>query len=412
MQERALPVPTTSARSAGTLQGVVLLLPITLAVMGIAVLVPIVPQLMSHFAAVPHHQYLIQGGVLTMPALCVALLSPLAGWLTDRTGRRRLLIGSMLVYALVGVAPVLLDSLYAVITARVAVGLCEAIVMTVSTTLISDYFSGHAREHWLARQTAVASLSSLALIPLGGVLGHEFGWRGPFCVYAISAALAAAVWLFTWEPERPAAEVLSAVQANGSSTAIPWARIVGICAITLFASVMFYTIQTQSGLALAVLGVHDATRIGLLTMMASLGVPAGTFVFGAAARLPIGGLLALEFLLIGIGFAGMGQAAGPAAFVGAAALNQLGCGMVLPTLLTWVSRGLAFEVRGRGTGIWTSTFAVGQFLSGLVVTWLATQAGGLLRAFLVLSVLACTAAALAGGGHWVARARSAGLEAR
>jgi len=398
----------TTARAPGTLQGLMLTLPITLAVMGISVLVPDVPQLMTAFKNVPHHEYLIQGGVLTMPALCVALLSPLAGWIADRIGRRALLIGSMVIYAAVGVAPIVLNGLTLIILSRTFVGVCEAIVMTVSTTLISDYFDGHAREKWLASQTALASLSSLALIPFGGFLARTYGWRGPFGVYLFSVLLAVGIWLFTWEPAaRTSVPELAAgdrpdktpIGPSAEPDALPWARLIGICAITLFASVMFYTILTQSGLALAALGVTDAGRLGLLTGIATLGVPTGTFVFRAAARrLRISSLLALEFLLIAIGFAGMSRALSPWPFVAAAALNQIGCGMILPTLLTWATRGLAFSVRGRGTGIWTSVFAVGQFLSGLLVTWLAGMMGGLLHAFLALAAAcaAATAAAVVG----------------
>ena len=388
-----------------------LLLPITLSVMGIAVLVPDVPQLMQAFRHIPHHRYLIQGGVLTMPALCVALLSPLAGWIADRIERRRFLIGSMVIYALVGIAPTMLHHLTAIILSRVAVGICEAVVMTVSTTMISDYFHGHAREKWLASQTAVASLSALALIPLGGLLGRLYGWRGPFGVYLVSLLLAVGLWLFTWEPAAEPASNSSAWQEPGEAAdlpvAFPWLRLSGICAITLLASVMFYTVQTQSALALATLGVHDAARLGVLTMIASLGVPAGTFVFRAASRLPIGALLCVEFLVIGAGFLWMGKTATPAEFVAAAALNQIGCGMILPTLLTWATRGLAFSIRGRGTGVWNSTFAVGQFLSGLVVTWLAAEMGGLMSGFVALGVASAVAAALAMAGQLTVRNRFA-----
>ena len=391
-----------------------LLLPITLAVMGIAVLVPDVPQLMATFRHVPHHQYLIQGGVLTMPALCVALLSPLAGWISDRIGRRVFLIGAMVVYALVGVAPTLLHNLTAIILSRVAVGICEAVVMTVSTTLISDYFRGHAREKWLASQTAVASLSALALIPLGGLLGRLYGWRGPFGVYFFSLLLAVGLWMFTWEPTAESAPATARAPdgADDDPAQFPWLRLGGICAITLLASVMFYTVQTQSALALASLGVHDAARLGVLTLIASLGVPAGTFLFRAAGRLPIGALVCLEFLVIGSGFLWMGKSATPGEFVAAAALNQIGCGMILPTLLTWASRGLAFSIRGRGTGVWQSTFAIGQFLSGMVVTWLAGAVGGLLSAFVVLGIAGAAAAALAMAGHLGMRVRLASAATR
>jgi MFS family permease len=396
--------------SPGALQGIVLLLPITLSVMGIIILVPVLPQIMAHFQQVPNYKYLIQGGVLTMPALCVMLFSPLAGWLADLFGRRRILIASMIVYAFLGIAPLFLDDLYAIIASRVGVGLCEAIIMTVSTTLISDYFKGPEREKWLASQTATASASALVLIYVGGLLGAAYGWRGPFAVYLFSLLLAISVWLFTWEPSPE--EPVPAVGAGGLAAApgslpaaapvvFPWKRMTGICAITLFASVMFYTVQTQSSLALNVLGVQDPARLGLLAAIATVGVLAGTVIFRVLARLPIAVLLFLEFLIIGVGFAGMGKAASPWQFVAAASFNQLGCGMILPTLLTWATRGLPFQIRGRGNGTWQATFAVGQFLSGMVVTFLGESTGGILRAFIVLGAANIVGAALAVAGRYI-----------
>ena len=393
-----LATSSATPRVPGALQGVILLLPVTLAVMGIAVLVPVVPQLMVHFRNVPNSQYLIQGGVLTMPALCITLFSPLAGWLADRFGRRPILIVSMVAYGILGIAPVLLDNLFAIVASRVGVGLCEAVVMTVSTTLISDYFKGRAREQWLASQTAVASLSALALIAIGGFLGSLYGWRGPFGVYLFSIVLAVAIWRFTWEPAAEAPTQTAGVP-SATRAIFPWARMSGICAITLFASVMFYTIQTQSSLALSSLGVQDPARLGLFTAVASLGVPLGTFVFRGFTRLPVALLLSLEFAIIGTGFVLMGRAGDAQHFVIAAALNQLGCGMILPTLLTWASRGLAFEIRGRGNGVWQATFAVGQFLSGMTVTLLGEHVGGLMPAFMALGVANIVMAVLAVGGQ-------------
>jgi MFS family permease len=115
-------------------------------------------------------------------------------------------------------------------------------------------------------------------------------------------------------------------------------------------------------------------------------------------RLPIGALLCIEFTIIGAGFVFMGRAADPQHFVMAAALNQLGCGMILPTLLTWATRGLSYEVRGRGNGIWQATFAVGQFLSGVIVTFLGAHLGGLLPAFIALGIANIVMAALSGAG--------------
>src|SRR5580700_397343 len=131
-------------RRAGFPQGIMLLLPITMSVMGVSVLTPVVHLLLEHFKDVPHYDYLVMGGVVTMPSIWILLLSPAAGWVADRFGRRNVLLLSMVAYAFVGVAPVFLDNLYAIIVSRAAVGICEAVVLTVSTTMISDYFTGRA----------------------------------------------------------------------------------------------------------------------------------------------------------------------------------------------------------------------------------------------------------------------------
>ena len=51
-------------------------------------------------------------------------------------------------------------------------------------------------------------------------------------------------------------------------------------------------------------------------------------------------------------------------YVYAANIQQIGCGLVLPTLLVWATRGLAYRIRGRGNGLWQGAFGLGLFVSG------------------------------------------------
>jgi MFS family permease len=371
-----------------------LLLPITMAVMGVSLLTTVVPLMYEHFKDVPHFDYLIQGGVMTMPSIWIVLFSPVAGWLADRYGRRPILIAAMIVYAGIGIAPTFLDSLYAIILTRMGVGICESVVMTVTTTMICDYFAGKSRERWLAGQTATASLSALVIIPLGGLLAANFGWHGPFYLYLYSLLLVVGIAVFIWEPPAEISAT-TGVSSSGQTVAFPWLRIVPLCALTIVAAVMFYSIITQNGNALTLLGVSDPSQQGLLTMIASLGVPIGTFVYWGASKLRIGWLVCLDFLLIGIGFWGMGHASDPRMYIEAAFINQIGCGLVLPTMLVWTTRGLAYEIRGRGNGMWQASFAVGQFVSGMMLTLLGKQLGGLLPAFSALGIVALVVAVLA-----------------
>ena len=383
----------TTHQRAGFATGISLLLPITLSAMAIVLLAPNLPALLQEFASVEHHEYWVPM-VLTVPALCVALFSPMAGILGDRFGRRRLLLAAFLVYAVVGIAPVFLRDLGWIIVSRVAVGLAEAMIMVLSTTMIGDYFEGPARDRWLAGQTAMASISALLFLNVGGFLGR-FGWRAPFWVYGSALLMFVLVLLFTWEPARRDSPDAEIAQRDASSAGFPWLRMTGIIAITVFGSVLFYTAQIQSPIGLTQFGITDPARIGFLTSLASIGVPAGTYVYSrVGSKLPIASLLLIEFTLLAIGFLLMSRSGAPAGFLVGCFINQFGAGMLLPSLLVWAISGLPFEVRSRGAGLWTGAFSVGQFLCPVVVTVAGSHTGGLRGAFGVLAAAALVGAAL------------------
>lgn len=375
--------------------GIALLLPITLTTMAVVLLAPVVPQIMAEFGTTPGHEYLVPM-VLTLPALCVALLCPFAGILGDYFGRRKLLLASFVIYALVGLAPIFLKDLTTILVSRVGVGIAEALIYVLSTTMIGDYFKGAERDKWLAGQTAFASMSALLFFNVGGILG-DFGWRTPFWVYSSALVMFALVWIFTWEPagDDDADEEADAAPHKLSWAGFPWARMATIVAVTIYGSVFFYTVQIQAASGLTELGLTSAARIGFLTSVASVGVPLGTFLYSRIARIGVGKLLLIELTLLAIGFMLMGKGGNVTGFLAGCFINQLGAGMLLPTLLVWAMSILPFEFRGRGTGFWQSAFSLGQWLSPLVVTFVALGAGGLMGSFQVLALFAGAGAAIA-----------------
>ncbi|MFC7047552.1 MFS transporter [Emcibacter nanhaiensis] len=381
-------------RQPGMATGLSLLVPITLSTMAIVLLAPILPQLQAEFKDVPNADYLVPV-ILTLPALCVAIFSPIAGIFGDYFGRRRLLLWSLALYGVVGPLPIFLNDIKLILMSRVVVGITEALIMTLTTTLIADYYRGEVRNKWLAAQTATASLSALLFFNIGGLLG-TFGWRMPFWVYTSSFVMLIAVLIFTWEPEQRTEEGGKEHAAHSMSWAsFPWLKMGGIIMVTIFASVLFYTVQIQAAPGLVAHGLSDSARIGFLTSVASLGVPFGTFVYSRINKLPVGGLLFMEFFILGVGFFMMSRAENSTWFLVGCGLNQIGAGMILPTLLVWAVSQLAFEVRARGAGIWQSAFALGQFLSPIVVTFISLRVGGLLPSFQYLGVGGLVAAVCA-----------------
>lgn len=379
-----------SNKKAGTLQGVVLILPITLTVMGAVLLAPIMPKLMEAFDHIDNANYLVPI-LISIPALCIAVGAPVAGALADKVGRRKLLIWSIGLYTLCGVMPLALSSYLPLLLSRIGVGICEAIIITCSTTLIGDYFVGEQRDKWLGSQTAVASFSAMCLFPLAGLLGAEFGWQGPFAIYGLGFFMMLGILLFTWEVTEEQGDKAVGQHLTQQQQKMPWGHLLKVCLFTLVGGVMFYILQFQLSSALATFNINDPSKAGWMLSVASIGVPVGAIAYGFARHwMSLRALIITEFAMLALGFWGMASASSPQMLVASGLLNQFGAGMMLPTLLTWAVSSLSFSIRGKGTGIWQSTFAIGQFASTLLFAFALSMVGqdNFMETFKVFSAIA------------------------
>ncbi|ASN20283.1 MFS transporter [Arthrobacter sp. YN] len=377
------PVPI---RDAGKAQAALLVAGSCMPVLGAVLLAPVLPTLNQVFAETAGVAILVPL-VLTLPALFVALFSPLAGYVADRMGRKQLLIYAMLAYALFGTAPLWLDTLESIAVSRIGVGIAEAAIMTCCTTLITDYYAGQQRNKYLGLQTMVSALAATAFFALGGALG-SISWRTPFWLYAVSAVLVVPMIFKLWEPAKSQAMGLAAKQP------VPWRQIGAPAAVTLFGGIVFYALIVHLPYVITGLGVQDAALIGGAAAVASLATAAGAISFRFLAKLGTRKLLAGAFGLAAVGLCVVSVAGSVPVAVLGAVIASAGTGVLLPTLLTWAVNGLDFSQRGRGTGIWTGTLFIGQFLTPIVLGTTAAALGNLGLALGALG-LACALALLA-----------------
>jgi MFS family permease len=164
----------------------------------------------------------------------------------------------------------------------------------------------------------------------------------------------------------------------------------------MLGSTMFFVIAVQQAFGLIALGLNDPARIGLLTAISGMGGPIGSLIFRRVVTVRTSRLLFVELAMIGGALFAMSRAATDVQFTTAAAIGMVGAGMLMPTLVTWMVRGLPFAVRSRGVGIFQSVFSLGQFASGLVLPFLALNvAGGMLPAFGLLGLAGLAAAVIA-----------------
>ncbi|MCI3945863.1 MFS transporter [Pseudomonas syringae] len=345
--------------------GLLLLLGSCLPILGGVLIAPVLPRIAAHFAGSANVALLVPI-VLTLPALMIALFSPFAGWFADRLGRKRLLVLAMGLYGCCGALPLLLDDLVLILLSRAGLGLAEAAIMTCCTTLIGDYYSGSERARLLSWQTIATALSAATFFMVGGILG-ENGWRTPFVIYMVGLLFVPLMHVFLWEPLRKTVDVMAAVAPITPSSAFPWRTLLVIYLLTSIATLGFFVIPVQTGYLLAGIGIDSPKSTGLAIGLSHAAVLVGALSFRWLNRTGPGILLAVAFLISGLGLVLLAGAHDYRTVLIAMVVNGLGCGLMLPTVVNWALSSLSFQNRGRGTGGFNASFFGGQFASPLLV---------------------------------------------
>ena len=160
MNENAIQVQT---KKAGTAQAIVIIIINMLPMVAVVALLPIVPAIVENFKEIPNIMTWAPL-VLSAPGLCVALFSPYAGYLTDKLGRRNLLLIFTMLYGIGGILPFFITKFWILMTGRLLLGIGEAFILTIGNTLYGDYFPPDERVKWLMIQGIVASVCGTLLL--------------------------------------------------------------------------------------------------------------------------------------------------------------------------------------------------------------------------------------------------------
>lgn len=328
------------------------------------------PAMMIKFADVPGAALLISM-IVTLPALFVVLGGPLTGFLTDRLGRKPVLVGSILLAGLAGSAAFFMDNILAILLTRALIGLSIAGATTATNALIADYFSGQERAKFMGYQSAFGGLSVIVFLPLGGLLA-DISWEYTFLVY-LSVLLIFMPALFAIR-EPAVAPLADSAQERSQLKNKP---IQGyIYAAIFLLQLAFMTVPIFIAYFLDELLGANGFEVGLVGGLSGL----LTFFGGMAyerigRRLSYKNMIIFGFMLMGAGFLSLGLAGSWVLVIIGQAVIGFGMGLSMANLTTWLAHEVNPEVRGRANGIFVTMMFLGQFISSLAFTPIVNVTG-------------------------------------
>lgn len=363
------------ARPPGRLAFFFIFTTVLLNMIGFGVIMPVMPQLIVDVTGEDLAHAAKWGGILSFTyAVMQFVMMPAIGALSDRFGRRPVILGSLAAYStdflLMAVAP----SIGWLLAARILAGAFSA-TFTTANAYIADISTPEKRAANFGLMGAAFGLGFIIGPGLGGLLGEHFGPRAPF--YFV-AAIGAANFLYglAFLPETLAAENRRAFswrranalgnfrQFRAYPAILPIALVIffGQMAHWTFPSVWSYYAEerygwtpSEIGLSLVAVGVGSVIVQGGLTRLVvpRIGEHAAA-VFGMSVATAV---------YLGYAFANAGWMVYALIPVGALA------GFTLPSLQAIMSRTLPADSQGELQG------AIGAVngLTMIIGPWLMTQ---------------------------------------
>jgi MFS family permease len=338
---------------------VVLLSCTALTVMANATISAALPSLRDHFKSVPAIDT-VAGLAMTLPSLGVVLTAFLFGWISDRIGRRPILLAGLVLYALAGVSGFFLEGLPAILVGRFLLGCAVGAVMTAATAMGGDYFAAAGRERFMGLLAMSMSLGGI-LFMLGGGLLATLSWRAPFLAYGAAALLLPLVFALLPEAPKPPGG-----PADAGAEPMPWRFVAFVCGLALFGMVLFYMVPVKAPFLLREIGYPSPLLAGVIgAVMTAGGAVAGARFSAIRKHLEPQRLLAASMIMAAVGY-GLITISGNAWLMALGVfVAGFGFGLQMPNQANWLLSQVPGSRRGAATGMLTSAIFLGQFASPL-----------------------------------------------
>ena len=363
-----------------------------IAALSLNVFLPSLPSMAAHFGV----DYAVMQLSVSLYLATTAVLQVAIGPISDRFGRRPVMLGATAVFTLASIGALVAPNFAVFLACR----LTQAIIATgfvLSRAVVRDMVPQDQAASMIGYVTMGMSVVPMVGPVIGGVLDQAFGWRASFGILALSGAgLLVLIWADMGETAKSRA-VSFAEQFRQYPALLTSQRFWGYCLAAAFASGAFFAYLGGAPYVGTTYFQMDAATLGFYFGAPALGYMAGNFLSGRfSVRVGVnrmvlyGALTSTAGMMVLAGIAVLGLA-GPVAFFSLMVTVGLGNGILMPNAnagMLSVRPNLAGSAAGLGGAFMIGGGAALSALAGFV---LGPTTGPLP---LVLLMLAISAAAI------------------
>lgn len=347
-----------------------------LSMLPIAAAAAVAPMLGVFRALFPTSSELSVRMILTLPQLVIIPSSLLSSSLVKRFGKKGVLSLALVLYLAGGTAGSLASSITFLLSTRVLLGVGVGLLFPVTSSLVSDFFSGKRRTRMMGLSTAVNNLGGVVATLTTGILA-QLSWQLPFVLYLF--ALPVFVVMRRVLPVESSSEIQ---QVTGLPPKSVFRYILGILAL----NIVFYTIPSSTAMTIRELSLGSSLFCGImLALQNGCSFLAGVFFpgiyqrTGSRIRYLAMGMMGLGFLLFSLY---------PTHLPLIVSLILIGSayGLMNPYYLLQISNRTEGTQRLSALSLASCSMFLGQFLNPVILSF-SSRAPMLVSAILILPVI-------------------------
>ena len=354
-----------------------------MAVLGVSSITPAFPQIAEALKLSPGQVGLLVA-VFTLPG---ATLTPILGVLADRLGRKRIIVPSLVLFAVAGTACGFARDFHLLLWLRLLQGVGAAAIGALNITIVGDLYTGWKRATVMGYNASVLSIGTALYPAIGGSMAL-LGWFYPFFLPVMAVPVALLVVWRLRSPE-PASDQRLSDYLRSALLSLRERQVLGLFLAGLVTFVILYgAYLTYLPFLLQRSFGASPLLIGLLFSVTSVATAVTSFRLGRLSRrFSSRNLVYAGFAMYAVAMLAFPLAPSLALLLAPIVLFGVANGISIPSILTMLTELAPAEYRAAFMSVNAMVLRMGQTL-GPLVAGAMLQIRGLSGAYFGSAVLA------------------------